>query len=257
LRRKDRSKILTQRNNKGALRIWTNLKNGRPDQTKDYVFGIDLSKGQGDSNSVISVKCMQTGEKVMEWRDANTPPHEMSRIVIAIALWVGGRRKLPLLKWEKNGPGLDFGRMIVKVFFYPYFYRTIKSGNVRDKKTKKYGWQATQEAKLEELTNYDRALSNGSYVNHSEWALNEARMYVHYDSGGCGPACMVEENASARKTHGDCVIADMLTVSECKGRQNIDEKTKPPPGTVGYRLMMKKRARKKRIGHHQPFDFRS
>lgn len=253
LRKRDRTKVLTQRNNKGALRIWTNLKKGRPDQTKDYVFGIDLGKGQGASNSVVSVKCMQTGEKVMEWRDANTPPHEMARIVVALALWVGGRRKLPLLKWEKNGPGHDFGRMIVKKFFYPYYYRTIKTGNVRDKKLKKYGWQASQDTKEEELTNYDRALSNGTYINHSKWALEEAKLYVYYDGGGCGPACMLEENTSARKTHGDCVIADMLTISESKGRASHEEKKKPPPGTVGYRLAQKKLRRKghgKHRGYH-------
>ena len=256
IRIKDRSKILTQRNNKGPLRIWTKLMSGRPDQTKDYVFGIDLSKGQGASNSVISIKCMQTGEKVMEWRDANTPPHEMARIVVAVAIWCGGRRKLPLLKWEKNGPGHDFGRMIVKVFHYPYYYRTIKSGNIRDKKLKKYGWQASTEAKLEMLTEYDRALTHGTYVNHSEWALQEARLYVHYDNGKCGPACMMEENESARKTHGDCVIADMLTVNESKGKLSREQKRKPGPGTVGHRLAAKKKAKKKSAGYRQVFDFR-
>lgn len=258
LRKKDRTKVFTQRNNKGPLRIWTNISmfKGRPDQTKDYVFGIDLGKGQGASNSVVSIKCMQTGEKVMEWRDANTPPHEMSRIVVALALWCGGRRKLPLLKWEKNGPGHDFGRMIVKTFYYPYYYRTVKSGNIRDKKTKKYGWQASTEAKLEMLTEYDRALAHGTYINHSEWALREARLYVYYDSGKCGPACMMEENESARKTHGDCVIADMLTVNEHAGRQRTVDKKKPPPGTVGHRLAMKKKARKRPTGHRRTFDFR-
>ncbi len=256
IRRKDHTKLLTQRNNDGPLRIWTMLKGGRPDQTKDYVFGIDLGKGQGASNSVVSIKCMQTGEKVMEWRDANTPPHEMARIVVALAIWCGGRRKLPLLKWEKNIVGWDFGRIIVKVFFYPYYYRDIKPGSIRDKKTKKYGWHNSRESKLEMLTQYDRALTHGTYINHSKWALSEAKLYVHYDNGSCGPACMMEENESARKTHGDCVIADMLTINESKGRNSKEEKKKPPPGTVGYRLAMKKKAREKTIGHRKAFDFR-
>jgi len=49
----------------GPLRVWTHLLMGRPDQSKSYRLGIDVSKGQGASNSVISVKCRETGEKIM------------------------------------------------------------------------------------------------------------------------------------------------------------------------------------------------
>jgi len=255
IRKRDRTRVETIRTNKGALRIWIRLPGGRPDQTKDYVFGIDLSKGQGASNSVISVKCVQSGEKIMEWRDANTPPYEMARTVAALAIWCGGRRKLPFIKWENNGPGWDFGRIIVKKYHYPFYYRTVKPGNVRDKQTKRYGWHSSTEAKFELLTEYDRALANGTYINPSEWALNEMKMYVHYDSGGVGPACMVEENASARKTHGDVVIADALTIGEGKKVRYKERKLLPPPGTVGYRIRMRKNARKKPTGHRRAFDF--
>lgn len=256
LRRKDRTKVFTQRNNKGSLRIWKKLVGGRPDQTKDYVLGIDISKGMGASNSVVSVKCVQTGEKVMEWRDANTPPHEMSRIVVALALWIGGRRKLPLLKWEMNGPGWDFGRLMVKVFHYPFYYRQVVPGRIRDKVSKKYGWHANDNAKQELLAGYDRALAHGTFINPSEWGLQEAKMYIYYPDGGVGPAVMVEENTSARKTHGDVVIADALAASEGRVSMNTDIKLRPPRGTVGYRLQQKKKARKKTIGHRKVFDFR-
>jgi len=255
IRKKNRTKVETTHIRNGPLRIWVRLPAGRPDQTKDYVFGIDLSKGQGASNSVISVKCVQSGEKIMEWRDANTPPYEMARIVVALALWCGGRRGLPLLKWEMNGPGWDFGRIVVKKYHYPFYYRDMKHGNVSDKATKKYGWHSSINAKFELLTEYDRALSNGTYFNPSEWGLNEAKMYVHYDSGGIGPACMVEENASARKTHGDVVIADALTIGEGKGARIKERKLKPSPGTVGYRIQMRKQAKKRPTGHRRVFDF--
>ena len=255
IRRKDRTKVETTRIKNGPLRIWVRLPAGRPDQTKDYVFGIDLSKGQGASNSVISVKCVQNGEKIMEWRDANTPPYEMARIVVALAIWCGGRRKLPFIKWEKNGPGYDFGKIMVKKYHYPFYYRDVKHGNIRDKQTKKYGWQSTTEAKFELLTAYDRALANGTYINPSEWALNEAKMYVHLDSGGIGPACLVEENASARKTHGDVVIADALTIGEGRKARLKERKLLPPPGTVGYRIRMRKEAKKRPTGHRRVFNF--
>ena len=52
-------------NSKGKWRIWTNLINGRPDQSKTYVLGIDISKGQGASNSVISIMCAQTRVRLL------------------------------------------------------------------------------------------------------------------------------------------------------------------------------------------------
>ena len=256
IKTKDITKVVSKRKSGSPLRIWTNLKGGRPDQTKDYVFGIDISKGQGASNSVISVKCVQTGEKVMEWRDANTPPYEMAKVAVALALWVGGRRKLPFLKWEMNGPGWDFGRKIVKDYHYPFYYRQVKPGNIRDKKTKKYGWSAGRGSKEELLTAYDRALSNGSFINPSAFGLNEAKMYIYYPDGGIGPACLGEEYSSARKTHGDVVIADALASSEGrKGARAIDKGPTPGPGTVGYRLAIKKKARIRSKGSRKVFNF--
>ena len=48
---------------------------------------------------------------------------EFISLTVAVALWVGGRRKLPFIKWEMNGdPGYDFGKITVKTFHYPYYY---------------------------------------------------------------------------------------------------------------------------------------
>ncbi len=209
-------KVLVKRGKKGPLRVWTTLIVGRPDQSKTYIFGIDIGKGQGASNSVISIKCKETGEKIAEWRDANTPPYDMARIVVAMAIWCGGRKpkSLPFLKWEKNGPGLDFGKLVVKDFRYPYFYRDIKPGKTTDKKTDKYGWHSSRDSKRELLAAYDRAIAHGGYVNHSEFGLEEMKNYIEYPDGGIGPAELVEENSSAKKTHGDVVIADALTIDD-------------------------------------------
>ena len=257
LKRKDLTRINAQRTRKGDLRVWVELVNGRLDQTKDYMLGIDISKGQGASNSVISIKCKQTGEKVAEWRNAETPPYEMARVAAAMCLWIGGRKKLPFQKWEMNGPGWDYGRQMVTVYHYPYYYRMRKPGDKREKVSKKYGWHSSTAAKDVLMDNYDRALANSSYINHSIWALEEARMYVYYAGGGCGPAAMVEESNSARKTHGDCVIADALTV-DSKDVRSGKLPERGIPKTVmcaGYRRKMSKE-RKKMERSGANFDFR-
>ncbi len=256
LKRKDVLRIGAKRTKEGSLRLWVHLVNGRPDQTKDYIFGIDISKGQGASNSVVSIKCKQTGEKIAEWRDANTPPYEMAKIVAALALWVGGRRKLPFLKWEMNGPGWDFGRVIVKTYCYPYYYRNRKPGDRQEKKSKKYGWHSSQPSKDTLMDAYDRALAHSTYINHSVWALEEAKMYIYYPGGGCGPAELIEENSSARKTHGDCVIADALTVDTKDARAGkLDERSGPKTmRSAAYRRQMIK-DKKRRDRTEKRFNF--
>ena len=257
IRNRDITRISIKKGNKGPLRVWTTLILDRPDQTKTYIFGIDIGKGQGASNSVISIKCKETGEKIAEWRDANTPPYDMARICIALAIWCGGRRPkgLPFLKWEKNGPGLDFGKIVVRDFKYPYFYKNIAPGKTIDKKTIKYGWHSSRESKHELLSAYDRTLAHGGYINHSEFGLEEMKMYVHYADGGVGPAYLIEENASARKTHGDVVIADALTIDDKELGRIKHEGPKAPPGSCGYRRDEVLRKKKRPKGWRQPFNF--
>lgn len=214
LKTRKRDKLRIRRGRKAKLRLWCKLINGRPNQAMSYVFGIDLSKGHGASNSVVSIKCVETGEKIGEWACALTPPAEMARVVVALALWVGGRDRcnLPFLIWEKNGPGLDFGRRMVKEFRYPKYYKHIPLGKAHDKKSDSYGWHTSRESKEELLTRYDAALTHSTIVNHSIEALDEARHYIRYGDGGIGPAELVEESQSAKKCHGDRTMADAMTL---------------------------------------------
>ncbi|KKN55884.1 hypothetical protein LCGC14_0577750 [marine sediment metagenome] len=260
LKKKQIAKVSVKRSLHGKLKIWVNLINGRLDQHYDYIVGIDLSKGQGASNSVLSIKNRQTGEKVGEWADANTPPYEMARIGMAVALWIGGRRRLPLLKWEMNGdPGYDFGKNVVKKFHYPYYHRDVKPGNIRDKSTKKYGWHNSRDAKAILLRDYDRALAHGGYINHSIISLQEAKQYIYYDSGGVGPACLIEESQSAKKTHGDRAMADALTIEDKfrKFKDTTKAAAKRNPRTaIGRRQLLKDKRVKRTRGWKTSFDFR-
>jgi hypothetical protein len=244
----------------GSLRVWAPLNDGRLDQSKSYRFGIDIGKGQGASNSVISIKCNETNEKVAEWRNANTPPYDMARVAVALAIWTGGKKpnNLPFMKWEMNGPGWDFGKQVVREFEYPYFFKKSTSGEKSPKDTLKYGWHSSRETKNELLTQYDRAIAHGGFINHSKFALDEMLYYIYYPDGGMGPASLVEENQAAKKTHGDCVIADALTLDEStlKPTKTPDPVT-PPPGSVAWRRQQKRRKAGKKSAWHSGFDFRN
>ena len=250
IRTKDLSMLSTVEKAYGPLKVWCNLENGRPDQTLSYIFGIDTGKGQGASNSVISIKCKETGEKVGEWADATYPPYDFAQIIIAVAMWFGGAKpfRLPFLKWENNGPGWDIGRIIVKKCLYPYYYRNESPGKVTDKKTQQYGFQTSQQSKYELLSAYDKMLAYGGYANRSKVALEEARTYVHFASGGIGPAYMMQESASARKTHGDRVMADALTLDDKElPKTKLKAKT-PPRNSAGYRFLQHRKSMKRQRG---------
>jgi len=262
--RKNREKVSACRKRNGSWKIWCPLVGGRLDQTKSYVMAMDISKGQGASNSTCSLFCEDTREKVGEYADATVPPYEFAKVMVASALWVGGARNgnLPLMIWEANGPGWDFGRIVVKTYLYPNFYRDVQSGSVTEKVSKRYGWHSTRDKKEEMLGILRRAYAHGHVVNHSDMALDEALEYVYYDGGGIGPASLQEESEQAQKTHGDRVISDglgALVLSNSRaGRTSKSREEAYPPGSVGWRkrqALKRTRERKSRRGKMK-FDFR-
>jgi hypothetical protein len=259
LRIKDMSMVFAIEKAYGPLKIWCDLEKGRPDQKLSYIFGIDTSKGQGASNSVISIKCKETGEKVGEWADASYPPYDFAQIIIAVAMWFGGAKpyRLPFLKWENNGPGWDVGRIIVKKYHYPYFYRNESVGKTTTKKSDQYGYQMNREGKYLLLSQYDRMLAYGGYINRSKQALEEARTYVHFSNGGIGPAYMMQESASAKKTHGDRVIADALTINDTELPKTKTKVKTPPVNSAGHRFLQhRKKMKQSRSGAvRRGFDF--
>lgn len=224
----------------GPWEFYEHLIDGRPDQTLDYVFGIDIGKGMGASNSTITAGCVQTHRKIAEFASANYAPHDFAMLVAAACIWFGGSQRghRPFVIWEANGdPGIYFGRMFVKTLRYPNFYLDRHAANkLGPKKSKQYGWHSSTDKKAELLGEYRRALDHGTFINPSSMALNEAETYVYFAGGQIGPASLQEENASARKTHGDRVIADALChkgMSETKVR--IHRTLDAPPNSFGKR----------------------
>lgn len=242
---------------RGAWRIWCDLISGRPDQTKTYTIGIDIGKGQGASNSVMSILCNETREKIAEYADANTPAFELAKLACAAALWAGGRNKRPLVIWENNGdPGFDFGLQFTKTYQYPNFFFDRQAGTLSQKRSKRYGWRSSPEKKASALGILRRAYSSGKFINHSMEALNECLSYIHYESGGIGPAELVAESDSTRKAHGDRVIADMMCLvgaGDTPGSKRVSVTT--PQRCFANRMKAFKQARKAQR-QNKTFNFR-
>lgn len=211
---------------KGKLSLWCKLiedRNGnlRPDQSVEYVFGIDISKGQGASNSVIEIYNSDSGKKVGEWVDCNTPAYRFARITTAVALWFGGRnpRQLPFLIWEANGdPGIEFRDVIFDELHYPYYYKDEVLGQEIKKKKKSLGFHADRTKKVALLSYYQTCIANEAVENYSELSLEEAQTFIKFNDGGVGPAQFAVEKSGARLAHGDRTSADALAVWGMKSK---------------------------------------
>ena len=255
LRARDKSVVSIHAAKEGKLEVWCELIDGRPDQSRTYIFGIDTSKGQGASESVVSIKCRQTGEIIAKWKCRHTPPYDFARIIVGLALWCGGAnpQRLSFLVWENNGPGWDLGRLLVQEFKSPYYYTSHTIGVVTEKDTKKYGFQANRQSKVLLLRAYERALKTGLIINHDKRGLEQAKYYIFYPGGGCGPAELSDKSASEMLLHGDIVMADALTVED---KTVFQPKVKGPVAPYGSFGWFKDRHKaKSQTGWQMPWDF--
>jgi len=260
LRTRDLKVVSLSRARDGELSVWVPLINGRLDQSKTYIIGIDLSKGlggEGTSESVASIKCKQTGEIVAKWASKTTPPYNAARTIAALALWVGGSapQRLPFVIWEQNGPGLDFGDVFVNELKYPYYYISETVGQVVDKKTRKWGWHSNRERKPLLLRAYERALLEGRIINRDRQSLDQTKTYITYPGGGCGPAELVDKSKADYLGHGDRTMADALTVMDKSVMAAKPESTDVVAGTWGARFAAFKRTLHKGKDWRRPYSF--
>ena len=221
-------------------KLWIHLPHSRPDPAYNYIIGVDISNGQGMSNSVMSVRCKETGEKVAEFADANTPPHELARLCAIAGIWFGSKAGgYALVVPERNGPGATFIKELDKLG-YGNIYLERRQGTVSDKATQKYGWHSSETSKPILLGVYRRELARDTFINPCEEALSESEEYIYYESGSIGPARLLNESANARATHGDRVIADALT---CIGDEEVTsaEADEPEMPATSYAARRRKR----------------
>lgn len=251
IRSNDLTKISVKpvKDHKRFWSYWGALKDDRPPQNRDYIFAMDISKGMSASNSVIVVYDKDTGTKVAEYANATVPPHEFARVAVASAMWFGGinPRRLPFFIWEANGdPGIEFGRMVVQVLKYPYFFRDEHYGSAyTPRKKDRYGWHSSIAKKAELLGAYRQALEHGEIVNRSAAAVEEAKLYITYNTGHVGPASLQAESVTARAVHGDRVIGDALANKLLKRKKQVGTKSdKAPVGSIGHRFREYKRKKR-------------
>jgi hypothetical protein len=150
-------------------------------------------------------------------------------------IFFGGRRPARIV-FEKNGPGISYGKKIVQKLNLPnIYYQEVVDAKTKQKTTK-WGWHSSDAKKEILLRDYREALKLNQIINPSKEALSEALDYVYNDKGKIDPGVMRGEDGGGTALHGDHVIADALVVV---GRAGIPTKENIvhdiPKGTPAYR----------------------
>lgn len=219
----------------GRLHLWHLInKDNKPSLDQSIVVGCDISAGTGSSNSVAVGWNIVTREKVFEYANAFLRPEEFADHVVAICRWYGK----PLLVWEVNGPGLQFGAKVVELKYSSIYYRR-REESISKRTSDVPGWASTKDSKRRLLGKYRDAVESASCANRSKIALEECKEYVYAPNGSIEHAR--ESNRTdptgAKHNHGDRVVADALAwfmVSEKKSLPTI-RKQSMPIGCLAWR----------------------
>jgi len=232
----------------GRLRLWCMLDSkDRPLHDNKLIIGADVSAGTGASNSCLAGYDNVTHEKIFEYVSPYIRPEAFAAQTIAIARWfkqVSGRS--PLIIWEANGPGRQFGARIMELG-YGEIYLRQNDDSIKRKVSDIPGWAPTKQGKLVLLGSYRSAVESQRLINRSRQALEETLEYVilpddrviHQMAGS------ELDPSGASASHGDRVMADALAWKIMSDRRVIlknEEPTEIPVGSLAWRQKMRERA---------------
>lgn len=228
----------------GPAMLWMVLKADMSIPAGDeFVVGADVSAGTGATNSVLSVACRRTREKVVEIARADLSPDKFAELAVAVCQWLGGA----FLIWELNGPGGTFGKRVLDLGYRNIYFKQDEQGMAHAlSKNLIPGWYASTSNKLQLFGEYVRALANRFYVNRSRDALQECRQYVYLPNGSIGNARAqaIADPSGARENHGDRPTADALANKALGAEPKVEKKeigdpndipANPPMGSLAWR----------------------
>jgi len=217
----------------GPLKLWLHLSRdaGMPPLGR-YAIGGDLSTGQGATPSVFSVVDRATGEKVGEYASNEVEPSTLAAMAVALC-WAfkGPDGAGARLGWELQGPGVAFGKRVVRLGYRHIYYRESVDA-LNPLPSDNPGWVPNEKTKRLLLEEYRDALQTKRFLNPSWDALEECLAMRYTPSGAVEHSGEQAKNspADARQNHGDRVIADALAWMLASGRE-AQRVEKPERGT--------------------------
>lgn len=216
-----------------------------------YAMGVDISAGNGSSNSAICIWDAVRRTKVCQAVNNRIQPMQWADLAVALARWFSGSDRLgAYMIWEHEGHGISFGQHVMDLD-YRNIYRQQNEETYGRKMSDRPGWSPTQRNKQEVMDRYRDALYTESAVNPCRMSLDECREFIYDGSGFIRHTLEMaaSDNSARRRFHGDVVVADSLAwflVDKhiiIRSKAVDSEAGKYPYGSYGWRL---EEARKRR-----------
>jgi hypothetical protein len=225
----------------GPIKLWTHLDgHGRP-LRGHYVAGADCSVGVGTTNSCLSICDAETKEKVLEFATPFLRPDQFAVKCVALCRWFAnayghGAR----FAWESQGPGVPFGQKVMELGYGNVYLRTNEFSYAK-KQQDTPGWVPTPQNKRTLLEEYRAALSQRTFINRSQEAVEECLNFVHMPNGSIEHSGTTdrEDPTGARANHGDRVIADALAYKMAK---DVETTVLPPKEALAVGSLAWRRA---------------
>lgn len=179
-----------------------------------YKMGGDISLGQGRTNSCLSIGNADTGERIGEYVSPNIYPDHLAPIAVWLCrLLVDHEGKPAEMIWEKQGPGIRFGREVMDLGFTNIFMNDTTYRELGSSVKGIPGWDSETKAKNLALSEYETALRNHDFINRCEIALKELLLFRWspdgkkiYHAGSLNR----KDPSGAGDNHGDRGMADTL-----------------------------------------------
>lgn len=231
---------------KGLIKLWVHPKSPKELPRMRAGAAVDVSAGVGHSPSVLVVGNARTGEKVLEYSNANIMAHDFARFCAAmLRMFKDDNGNHPMLVFEIQGSRV-FEKQLVEVYsYYPCWGKREEDviGGIRDNKGR-LGWLPSAKSILTLMEDYRHALYEQRVINYSESALDETLNFVYTDTSVeyRAKGKRKEDGSGATVHHGDVVRADALMWKMIKDRYEgpeFEEKVKaldPRTAEGRYRL---------------------
>lgn len=229
-------------NGKGHFYMFEPLNaDGRVENTRRFVMGVDVSAGTGASNSTIAVYDRKTNEKVAEYANPNILPDDFGRFVVAVARFFNDALIVP----DRSGPTGETLVRRIQAEEYSNIYRRRNEKKVGSPYVDEYGVFLNPATKTTVLQQYRDAIGHCAVINRSANAMDECLRFVMTQNG------MVEHSSEgrgvdpngARANHGDMVIADALATLALTELSDYDipQEQSAPVGSLAWRIDMEKK----------------
>ncbi len=218
---------------KGRLKLWLNLVNGEPPRDRNYVQAWDFSQGVEGSNTVCEIMDRETGQIVAELASPVLGPEDAAPLAVALGTWFGGQLGWSFVIWERNGPGVTFGKVISDLG-YPYLYHQRAMDTEGQKASIQIGWHSSGDNKQILFGDLNVALKNRTLHVPNEEAIVDMGAWIFDDHGRivCGTHRDASTGAQAR--HGDRAIAlGLCVMGRREAPRFVPEKPRYRDGTFG------------------------